>query len=238
MHGARVLGIEAREASFRKAVFARDVLQLDGLEFAQDDVRNISVQKYGRFDIVVCSGLLYHLNVPDVFSVVEQMYEMVERVLVLDTHISLTPSRSVSHQGREYQGHEVREHAAQDDQQVKAGRVLASWGNDVSFFFTRPSLVNLLSHSGFSSVYECFNPPHLNFGRPGLEHLDRCTFAAVKGSKVHLHTSPAANTLDEDHPEGSLTYPLAVSEAAFNRSLGPGARLRRKLRSLVGGGSR
>ena len=84
--------------------------------------------------------------------------------------------------------------------------MLSSIDNTTSFLFSRPSLINILSHVGFSSVYECFNPPHLNFGMPGLEHIHRCTFVAVKGQYCDLHTSPLANTLKEEWPEGSLCY--------------------------------
>ena len=59
---------------------------------------------------------------------------------------------------------------------------------------------------GFSTIYECFNPPHLNFGNPGLEHKDRCTFVAIKDNRRNLVTSPAANALSEKHPEGTLSY--------------------------------
>src|ERR1700722_5752392 len=61
-HKARCLGIEGREANIEKARFAKDVLSLDSLEFVQDDVRNLSLEKYGEFDVVLCLGLLYHLD--------------------------------------------------------------------------------------------------------------------------------------------------------------------------------
>ena len=62
------------------------------------------------------------------------------------------------------------------------------------------------SWTGFSSIYECFNPPHLNFGNPVLEHKNRCTFVTIKEHKRNLVTSPAANALSEKHPEGTLSY--------------------------------
>src|SRR6266566_3867908 len=55
-HNASCLGIEGREANIEKARFAKQMLQLDNLDFAQDDVRNLSVEKYGRFDVVLCLG--------------------------------------------------------------------------------------------------------------------------------------------------------------------------------------
>src|ERR1043165_5826058 len=50
-HGARVVGIEGREAHIEKAKFVRDALSLKNLEIHQDDVRNLSKEKYGSFNV-------------------------------------------------------------------------------------------------------------------------------------------------------------------------------------------
>jgi hypothetical protein len=34
---------------------------LPNVEFVTDDVRNFSRERYGAFDVVICSGILYHL---------------------------------------------------------------------------------------------------------------------------------------------------------------------------------
>jgi len=44
-HKAACLGIEGREANIEKARFAKQVLLLDNLEFTQDDVRNLTIEK-------------------------------------------------------------------------------------------------------------------------------------------------------------------------------------------------
>src|ERR1043166_908766 len=72
-HKAHAVGIEGREANVEKARFTKRVLQLDNLELFQDEVRNLSVEKYGRFDVVLCLGLLYHLDAPDVFPFIQQL---------------------------------------------------------------------------------------------------------------------------------------------------------------------
>ena len=71
--GASVVGIEGREANVAKARLAKEVLGLENLEFHQDDVRNLSEERYGRFDVVLCLGILYHLNPPHVFRFVESI---------------------------------------------------------------------------------------------------------------------------------------------------------------------
>ena len=88
-------GIEAREASLAKANFAKDALGLSRLEFVRDDVWNLSVERYGEFDVIICSGILYHLDTPDVFHLIERTYEMARRLVVLDTHVTSSRTSTV-----------------------------------------------------------------------------------------------------------------------------------------------
>jgi 2-polyprenyl-3-methyl-5-hydroxy-6-metoxy-1,4-benzoquinol methylase len=60
-HGARAVAIEGREANFEKANFAKRMLSLDNLQLIRGDVRDLSREKHGVFDVVLCLGILYHL---------------------------------------------------------------------------------------------------------------------------------------------------------------------------------
>lgn len=212
--GATVVGLEIRAANIEKARFCQQALGLENLEFVQDDARNISSEKYGRFDIIVCSGLLYHLPANDALRLIEQMYTMATRALIIDTHISLNPNSVFQDNDKHYAGHIYREHSETASSQDKEKRLWASIDNTTSFWFSRPSLINALQDAGFSSVYEAFTPAHLNYGKPGLETVDRCTFVALKNEHVNLHTSPAANALQENFPEGTLSYEPPLNNAA------------------------
>lgn len=202
MNGADVVGIEGREANIKKAIFARDILKLHKLKFVRDDVRNISIEKYGKFDIVLCSGIIYHLPSENVCSFVEAMYEITTLMLIIDTHISLFPDKYISFKGKRYYGADWREHSADDDEETKLNRLWSSLDNNLSFWFTRPSLINLLYNIGFTSIYECFNPPIKGY-------KDRCTFVAMRRKPVELKTSPAANSIHEEWEENELTYATA-----------------------------
>jgi len=207
MQGAQTVGVEIREANLKKAIFCKEALGLNNLEFRMDDVRNISVESYGTFDAIICSGLLYHLPASDVISVIQRMHDMVSGVVIIDTHIALKAVKPFKHSDNNtYWGSVYREHAPTASAADKAKALMASADNATSFWFTRPSLVNILKASGFSSAYECFVPIHRNFGKPEQEHRSRCTFVAVKNDTCHIMTSPAANTLVETMPEGSLRY--------------------------------
>lgn len=211
LHGAKVVGVEVREANVKRADVCKEILGLDNLEFRQDDVRNISLETYGEFDAIVCSGILYHLPAADAIDLVHTMYQMVRRVSVIDSNMSLAPQERFVHGGKEYWGVTYREYPDDTPKDVIEKAIWSSADNPTSFWFTRPSLVNMLGNAGFSSVYECFNPIHLNFGKPGIERVDRCTFAAIKDKVCEIKASPAVNGLQEKWPERSLSYVLSDS---------------------------
>ncbi|HEY0412880.1 MAG TPA: class I SAM-dependent methyltransferase [Allosphingosinicella sp.] len=211
LQGASAVGIEFREANIEKARFLKWALGLDNVEFVQGDARDISTARHGRFDAIICSGLLYHLTAADAIDLIRTMYDMAERAVVIDTHIALSPDETVALGGRTFAGRTFVEHSENATQEEKTKSNWASADNVTSFWFTRESLVNAISEAGFSSVYECFTPAHLNYGSPGLEHRDRCTFACVKGREVELATSPKANGIRESWPEGGLSYAPPLS---------------------------
>lgn len=206
-HGSETVGLEIREANVVKSNFCKENLKLTNVKFIQDDVRKITWQSHGKYDVIICSGLLYHLTGYDSIELMPKLYEMANDIVIIDTHIALEPKDTwTTPSGKHYNGKTIVEHTQDDTEEVKEARVLASSGNDISFWFTRPSLVNLMLDSGFSSVYEAFGPVHLNFGQDGVEHNDRCTFVGLKGSKKYLYTSPNANFNKDRFPEGSLSY--------------------------------
>jgi hypothetical protein len=183
-HGARVLGIEGRLPNIEKARFAKEALGLPDLELVQDDVRNLSRAKHGAFDVVLCLGILYHLDAPDVFAFIERIAEVCDGFALFDTHVSLTAERSHTWKGRAYRGRSYREHDPASSAEQKAWQLWASLDNVDSFWLTRASLCNALSHAGFTSIQECLMPPE------GEKPADRVTLLAFKGQRQQLHSSP------------------------------------------------
>jgi len=219
LHGAETVGVEAREANIKKAIFSKEILNLKNLEFRQDDIRKINVASYGKFDAIICSGVFYHLPAIDAINLIKTMYDMVNRLIVLDVRVALEPIEKVVYNKDEYWGTIFREHPENATPEEKEKRLFYSIDNMTSFWFTRPSLINLLSKVGFSSIYECFTPAHMNFGKPGIHHLDHLTFVALKGEICELKTSPDANSLRENFPEGSLTYAPEKPGSLYKRAL-------------------
>jgi len=200
-HGAEALGIEGREASIEKARFAKQVLGLDRLQLIQDDVRNLSREKHGEFDVVLCLGILYHLDSPDVFHFLARLGEVCRGFAIIHTHVALDAEVSRDFEGTRYWGRMFFEHAPSSTPEERKKSLWASLDNVASFWPTRQSLFNALSKAGFTSVYECQTPPEEMV-------LDRATFVALKGRRESVHCAPLLSTRPLDDAPERLPGPV------------------------------
>lgn len=185
--GARVVGIEARDQHIVKAQFAAEALGLTSVEILKDDVRNLSVERHGSFDVVLCLGILYHLNAPDVFEFIERMAGVCTGVLIVDTHISLGKGRPFPFRGKTYRGRRILEHLPWKSALDRARKPWASLDNTWSVWLTVSSLSNALQDAGFTTVYQCEVP-----ALAGRIH-NRRTFVALKGVPVTVDSTPPVN---------------------------------------------
>ena len=173
----------------------------------------MSLERHGRFDVVLCSGILYHLDTPDVFAFIERIGEVCTRVAVFNTQVSTAPAIAVPHQGRTYHGRRFLEHLPSQDAAGKERATWASLDNAYSFWFTRPSLINMLVAAGFTSVVDCLAP-----ARPG-QRADWVTWLAYRGERQRVLSSPRADGMPEPlqpehapqlvHPGQRWFYPIA-----------------------------
>lgn len=194
--GARAVAIEGREVNLEKVRYVKKALGLGNLDLHQDDVRNLSLEKYGEFDVVLCLGILYHLDAPDVFHFVENIGRVTRRFAVFDTYVSIASEKSYTHGGKPYSGREVFEHDPNAPLEERLSYRWRSLDNPKSFWITRRSLYNLLLASGFTTVYECHVPAEVS------KPLDRVTLVAIKGQKPALLSTPKVNDLPvTDWPE-------------------------------------
>jgi hypothetical protein len=196
LRGARVVSLEGRAENLAKTAFARDCLGLANLEVRQGDVREVSVGRDGRFDVVLCLGILYHVEDPALFEFVMRLGEMTTRLLIVDTHVALRARSSVSWGGETWSGRRRVEHAPGSTADQVRDRRWASLDNPTAFWLTEASLLRLLTRAGFTSIYLCKAPP--------LPHQaeDRITLAAIKGDPAAVRATPWANRLAPgDFPE-------------------------------------
>ncbi|PZR66959.1 MAG: SAM-dependent methyltransferase [Solirubrobacterales bacterium] len=184
LQGAEIVGIEGRELNIAKARFTAEAYGLERLTLIREDVRALQREQLGGFDVVLCLGLLYHLDFPEVLRFLERLSEVCDGFAVFDTHVCLRRGRTVRDGQRVYRGQTYLEHSPRASASKKQRSTWASLDNPNAFWFTRASLINALADVGFTSVYECEAPPEPS------KRADRRTIVAVKGSHVSLRTAP------------------------------------------------
>jgi len=206
LHGAEAVAIEGREANVEKARVARDALALERLELRLEDVRSLSAETHGTFDVVLCVGLLYHLDADDVFPFLERLAEVCRGVLILDTHFALRPSATHRHDGQQYRGFNFLEHDPRASEAQRSRSLWASLDNDMSFWPTRASLLKGLTRAGFTSIMTA-ELPVVNLPR------DRATFVALKGTPVALRSTPSEVAPAEPSEDGPPRFVRNQSRA-------------------------
>jgi 2-polyprenyl-3-methyl-5-hydroxy-6-metoxy-1,4-benzoquinol methylase len=198
LRGAEVVAVDARDQRMSRGATCAARHGLENVRFIQEDVRRVTKETYGAFDVVLFLGLLYHLDAPDVFAVMENIAGLCSRLLVVDTLVSPAAETEAGWKGGIYPGQRFREHADEDTDEVRQSRVLKSIDNPLSFRFTRESLLRALHGSGFSSVLECRVP-----FEPGKAD-DRVTLAALRGTPVIVSTYPWVNGKTEAEIESAI----------------------------------
>jgi SAM-dependent methyltransferase len=216
-HGADVVAVDVREEHLRRARFLADAVGVQRFETVLADVRELDPDALGEFDLVLSLGLHYHLDAPDLFHFFETIERLCRWALVLYGNFSLIEREVREHKGRRYHGTSVFEHAEASPEAERRRLGLASPDNPRSFWLTKPSLINLLADSGFSSVCEQLFP------RGEIWHADRVTLLALKGAEPEVEGMPGARGAARPRwPE----HERAAREPAYT----PWARLKAKLR--------
>jgi SAM-dependent methyltransferase len=226
--GAEVVAVEGRAANVEKARFAASTLGLD-VDFQLGDVRDLSRERYGEFDLVLALGILYHLDTPDLFPFVARIAEVCGRALIVDTATGRAGAEQLEHDGHTYHAVRLVEHAADSTASERLEAVWSSLDNLTAVALTRPSLERLLARHGFTSVLECHVP-----AEPTKE-VDRVTLLALKGAPAGgliVPTPPVDATAVPERP--SLGRRLEAGPLwAVGRGLVPRP-LRARLRALLG----
>lgn len=186
--GAQVVGVEGRQENVARARFAADALGLGNVDFVHGDVRDVSREAFGAFDVVINVGILYHLDAPDVFDFMERIAAACDGVMVLSTHYARFPVFARRHAGRRYWGSVFSEHRPSDSGADRLANRRASLDNASSFWLTRPSLFNLMADVGFTSVAEVQIPRAAHGEAPP----NMLTAVAFRGEPVNVPTSSHA----------------------------------------------
>lgn len=227
LRGASVVAIDGRTERMQHGEAAARRIGLENVTFIQDDVRLVTPERLGRFDVVYVLGLLYHLDAPDVFRFLDAVRELCTGFAIVDTHVSRRAESAAIHDGRSYEGRSYQEHAAGDAPEVVRSHLRASLDNAESFWFTRPALYRALHEAGFTSVLEC----HVPFAPFTGE--DRATFVAAVGGGVRVAAYPWLDGLTEERITAELRGRVARQVPATRRLIRSIRRLSRRLGARV-----
>jgi SAM-dependent methyltransferase len=185
--GAEVVAVDVREEHLQRARFLAEASGVASrLQTLRADARELGSADLGEFDLVLSLGLHYHLDAPGLFDFFEQLARLSRRALILYGNFSLDDRETRSHCGRSYHGRSVFEHAEATPEAERRRLGLASPDNPRSFWLTKPSLINLVADSGFTSVCEQLFP------RGETWHADRVTLLAIKGDEPEVKGMPGA----------------------------------------------
>lgn len=209
--GLEVLGLDGREGNLVEARRRHP-----GMEFRRFDAEDAALRDLGRFDLVFCFGLLYHLENP--FAAIRNLRAMTGKVALVEG--VCVPGRAASFV--------LRDEPATEDQGLRY----------VALYPTENGLVKMLYRSGFGHVYRfAIIPAHPNYAESWLQPRRRTIIVA---STVELSTRflrRAAEPVTEPDPwrvPGSGAALLKDARALPGRILRfvtkPGAEKRETLR--------
>ena len=196
--GASVVGVDVREGHLIKAKFSSDALGLqDRIKWVKSDItENDFWFQAGSFDIIVCSGLLYHMDAADLPILFERIFNSCSKdaLLIIDTNISPTPRQSVQlTSGQIVCGSFWEEHPKGLSLVQRLSKGWSSFRNDRAFWLTERSLTNLVIRSGFTAFVKPLYPYH------EWNHINRDIWLALatdKIDKVHpLRSDPDLRTV-------------------------------------------
>ena len=180
--GAEVVAIEGRVTLAEKAQFARDALGLARVTIVRGDVRRLSPEEHGFFDVVLALGLLDRLDAPAVFDVASRLGSVCKRFALVEARLAGRARGTREGNGILYRGSP------------------RSRNGEPNFLLTRASMLSLLTRSGFTSIVETLHPD----ADPAVP-----CFAAFRGRRVALNTAPQANAVLP--PEWGDAHPAAAA---------------------------
>jgi SAM-dependent methyltransferase len=191
--GMDAFGFDGRMIRMENGMKAAERLGITNAHFGQEDVRKLNKATNGEFDVIWNLGILYHLDVPDLFKWLEDLYEMLREggVMIIDTHICQRVTDTAEYKGQKYEGMRSREHEDNETEEQRRNKTFRSLDNTFNFLFSRDALVHLLTNTGFTCVMEVHAP--LEIGK----RADRVTMVATKGKRIRLSVYPWVNDKSE-----------------------------------------
>jgi SAM-dependent methyltransferase len=180
------LGVTAFDARSENVEEARR--RHPGIEFHLADVEELRPQEVGTFDLVLCFGLLYHLENP--LRAVRRLRAMTRKLLLIES-VCVPERTPVLH---------LRDEAAAGDQAL----------NTVAWYPSEGALIKMAYRAGFPAVYRTIRlPEHEDFlggvGRRPWRTIMVAPVLPIKDPSLVLADEPSGRTdLWSTDPTGLL----------------------------------
>jgi FkbM family methyltransferase len=134
------------------------------IPFEQADIENRTILELGRFDLVLCFGLLYHLENP--LRAIRNLRGLTEKCLLLESMCLPEEKSSML----------LREEPQQEDQSLSS----------VACYPSEGSLVKMLYRAGFAAVYRVMPLPDHDDFRETPEHARRRTVLLASSMPIDI----------------------------------------------------
>lgn len=157
--GLRGCGFDARSENVEEAR-----RRFPGIPFEQADVEAREVAQLGQFDLVLCFGLLYHLENP--LQAIRNLHAVTEKCLVLESMCLPEERCSLL----------LRQEPQQGDQSL----------TEVACYPSESSLIKMLYRAGFAKVYRVTPLPDHDDFRETREHTQRRTVLVASCAPIDV----------------------------------------------------
>ncbi|MDP9339204.1 MAG: FkbM family methyltransferase [Acidobacteriota bacterium] len=157
--GLKVQGFDGREENVAEAR-----RRFPSIPFEQGDVQKSAILELGKFDLVLCFGLLYHLENP--LLALRHLRGLTEKCLLLESMCVPDDRPSLL----------LREEPREDDQSL----------TDIAYYPSESSLVKMLYRVGFAYVYRLAPLPDHDDFYDTREHRRKRTVLIASASAIDL----------------------------------------------------
>jgi FkbM family methyltransferase len=157
--GLNVCGFDARGENVSEAR-----RRFPGIPFEEGDIEDAGIKHLGRFDFVLCFGLLYHLENP--LRAIRNLRAITEKCLLLES-MCVPDEKAVLF---------LRQEPRQDDQSL----------TEMACYPSEDTLVKMLYRAGFAHVYAVMLLPDHDDFRDTAEHARRRTVLLASSVPVDV----------------------------------------------------
>ena len=148
----RAVGIDIRPENIERAQLVRDRLGIDRRRLRLRTADVLHLPRLGRFDVVLCLGLIYHLEDP--VGALRAAHALTRGVCVVESQLTeqTEPVRHGWGESGKFMEAEASWAAYLEEPHLQAGHPIASHGGVVSLIPNRAALEQAMRAAGFARV--------------------------------------------------------------------------------------